>query len=578
MNYYPKTGKELKSLIDKYDAVSFDVWDTLITRTVLYPEDVFSIVESRAERMKISISDFNIHRRDAVFHVTCPNPNLTEIYDAIQNSAGISNEEKRILMELEIRVETEVILLRREMAEILRYAVEQGKKVSLITDMYLPAEIMSSLLKRVGITEYSNLFVSCDYRQLKIEELFSIYKKRVSANTYLHIGDNLKSDIEAAEKWGIDGVLIRKGNDLMRKSSFSKIFDKTETFNEKCMAGLFCAKLFNSPFVEEKMQISDVETLGWLFIAPIISVFMLWLEREMKKEHYDGLLFAARDGYLPQKLFQKIKKEHPYLELPDDMYLLTSRALCTQAGIEDEKDILWLSLVSFNGTVQELLRYRFCLEEKDILVTGDNNELSLTEQVLLHKEKIFSRASELRRNYLMYLKNIGIEAGNKYALFDFVSSGTCQHHLQKFVPFKLEGKYFCRSVITDERAGLNIDSLYLNTGVKQADNLIYENYRYLETIMTSPYPSFRYIDKNLNAVYDKEMRREEELHFVSQVHRAIEEYFDYFIAMCDQNESVSTDLAEMLYDYMKEKDLSITCKTLDNMRLYDDWVRGFSER
>ncbi len=94
--------------------------------------------------------------------------------------------------------------------------------------------------------------------------------------------------------------------------------------------------------------------------------------------------------------------------------------------------------------------------------------------------------------------------------------------------------------------------------------------------MTSPNPSLCYIDEKLEPVYDEETRNEEELQFIEKVHKSIEEYFGYFQGMCDWNEEINVKIAEELYQYMDETYFEITCKTLDSMRLRDDWVREFA--
>ena len=578
MNYYPNDEDVLKKIIDKYEAVSFDIWDTLIARTVLQPEDVFSIVENRAKQMGIEINNFRIHRHEAVFRVVCPNPNIREIYNALQKVTAISDSAKERLMRLEIQAEADVIVPRKKMVEILNYAVWAGKRVNLISDMYLPSEIMEMLLRQVGISNYENLFISCDYRRLKKEGLFSFYREKIQAEAYLHIGDNPDSDICAAEKWGIDTVLIKSGYKLLEESVFASICNRVKTHNERCMAGLFCANLFNNPFAKtEQIKVTSDEDLGWLFIAPIISEFMLWLGKEVQKEEFDGVLFAARDGYLLQKLYYQMQKDCLDIIFPKGIFFLTSRAICTQTGIEDEEDIRWLATVKFNGSEQELLSHRFCLKAeviKPLDETAENN----VGYVLIHKKEILIQASENRRYYLQYMKNQGIEAGKKYIFVDFVSSGTCQYFLERFVPFKMKGKYFCRSITEDKKRKLKIDSLYINNGVEKADSIIYRNYRYLETIMTSPEPSLHHIDENLKVVYGIETRDKEELQFISDVHKSIEKYFEFFHNMCDWNEKISVEVAEELYQYMNEEHVEITCKTLDSMGLWDDWVREFAEK
>lgn len=579
MNYCLDNIISLKAVIDQYDAVSFDIWDTLITRIVLEPEDVFSIVENRAKEMLLKVSDFRKYRHDAVFQVTRANPNIYEIYDALQKATGISDIEKTTLMQLEIQTETEVLMPRQEMIEILKYAIQEGKQVNLITDMYLPENIMKEFLKQAGVLEYNQLFVSCDYRQLKQETLFAVYKEKVQANTYLHIGDNPESDIKAAQKWGIDTVLVKSGYKILAESPFSKICEDAKTHNAKCVAGLFCARVFNSPFIRaDKVKITCCKDMGWLFMAPLISEFMRWLGNEVMKEDYTGVLFASRDGFLPQKLYYQMKKKKWRVKLPEGIYFLTSRALCTLVGADSDDDIRWLAEVKFNGSQRDLLYYRFCLKNEEILPLSGLQVNNNADYVMRHKDKIIVRISELQKNYLEYMEKTGLKNGKKYALFDFVSSGTCQYYLERFAPFEITGKYFCRSIAKDGRDGLQVDSLYVNDGVEKVDSVLYENYRHLETIMTSFEPSLRYIDRNLKAVYDEETRSEEELQFIEEIHAGIEDYFKSFISVCDWEADADTGMAEKLYQYMNDKNVEISCKTLDSMRLRDDWVREFAEK
>ena len=132
MRYCPNSVSELKKIIEEYEAISFDVWDTLITRTVLEPEDAFDIVENRAKEMKIEVPHFRKDRHESFFQVVRDNPNLDELYDAFQKITGVSYEVRETLMNLEVQIESEVIVPRKDMVEILNYAVQLGKKVNLI--------------------------------------------------------------------------------------------------------------------------------------------------------------------------------------------------------------------------------------------------------------------------------------------------------------------------------------------------------------------------------------------------------------------------------------------------------------
>lgn len=56
--YYKKSKEELKKELQQYDAISFDVFDTLIMRRILNPEDIFEMVDARIRIKKIYITDF----------------------------------------------------------------------------------------------------------------------------------------------------------------------------------------------------------------------------------------------------------------------------------------------------------------------------------------------------------------------------------------------------------------------------------------------------------------------------------------------------------------------------------------
>ncbi len=126
---------------------------------------------------------------------------------------------------------------------------------------------------------------------------------------------------------------------------------------------------------------------------------------------------------------------------------------------------------------------------------------------------------------------IGLQKGKKYAFVDFVSSGTCQLLLNKFIPFNIEGLYFCRYNVNDEaKMSLPVKSLFENLIEKYVYcSYSYENYLFLETVMTSLKPSLASVNENGEPVFGTEERSKEELQYVIDVHSAIENYFYEFI-------------------------------------------------
>ena len=74
--------EQLNELLQKYDIISFDIFDTLITRKIYNPDDVFDLMGETLE-----ISDFKKKRKDAENRAReelKKDVNLEEIYEYYQ--------------------------------------------------------------------------------------------------------------------------------------------------------------------------------------------------------------------------------------------------------------------------------------------------------------------------------------------------------------------------------------------------------------------------------------------------------------------------------------------------------------
>ena len=115
--YFTKNFHDLKEETEKHKVISFDVFDTLIMRKVLYPADIFSIVEKRIRKKKkelnFSFMDLRIEA-ERIFYEKKKNPTLEEIYRKLQELSDISNEFREQLLASEIAVEMECIIPRKK--------------------------------------------------------------------------------------------------------------------------------------------------------------------------------------------------------------------------------------------------------------------------------------------------------------------------------------------------------------------------------------------------------------------------------------------------------------------------------
>ncbi len=559
MRLYIDNKKDLLNVIDEYERISFDIFDTLIMRKTLSPDDVFEIMHCKLQGQFPKL-DFVKDRRKAILENDIPNPNIYQIYDKFMELTGLSKKDTTQILKMELELEKSVLIRRDSMVEILQEVKRMGKSICLITDMYLPTEIIVEILNDLQITQYDDILVSCDYRTLKCEELFDCYKKKYDAQSYLHIGDNLYSDIECAQKRNIDCIAIESGLTKFRKSAYGKVEVLAETLSERNILGMFVAKLYNDPFLKSENLHMDLMQISELFINPLVFCMMEDLKNVILRNHYDKILFAARDGYLLKHFYDIMKNEN----YPEGVYFYTSRKAVTNINLENDDQILWLANLPYSYKKEEILSCVFKVEGKDYDESRDYNE-----NILAARTAIIKRSKELGSQYKKYMDNIGLNGG-KYLFVDLVSSGTCQMHLEKIVNGRVEGYYLGKIKTNEvEKEKLKYFSLFKNVDINNIQYGFHKMYYLIESILTSYESSLDYFDEDGKPIFTEEVRSQEQIVALRQIHERMQEYFETMLFMCEGQGQVSCILVDKLIsifleNYVIGRKIQIT--------LRDDWM------
>lgn len=200
-----------KCLIKKYSAISFDIFDTLVERDTSTPSDVFRIVGAQVLGPSLAYNfreDRMAAEQMARERRTDSEVVLCEIYDELKEKYGEKTEE---LMNAEVEEELAVCHPRTSNTAWLRLCLDEGKKVFLVSDMYLPQKIIEMILSSSGIDGYERLYVSGTYRRNKrTGELFRtmLEENGLRAGEVMHIGDSFHADFLGAHKAGLSSVLV----------------------------------------------------------------------------------------------------------------------------------------------------------------------------------------------------------------------------------------------------------------------------------------------------------------------------------------------------------------------------------
>ena len=201
----------------RYRAVSFDIFDTLLERDVDRPVDVFL----RVGDIVLGAGKGEQFRADRIAaRVPAPNGEVTldDIYEALV-AAGYDRAVAEELKTEEVRSELNGCFVKASMKPVFDAALKRGKTVFLISDMYLPPEVISGMAARCGYEGYEKLFVSNEYGVSKRSgKLFGevLREYGLSKKDLIHIGDSIGADLLGARKAGIAALPVARKNRLGR--------------------------------------------------------------------------------------------------------------------------------------------------------------------------------------------------------------------------------------------------------------------------------------------------------------------------------------------------------------------------
>ena len=187
--------------IERHDVVSFDIFYPLLVRKCGAAEKVFAYVA-----IKNGLSGGFVGERiraEKELSQTMA-PKIEDIYRTLSERMQIPQEEGRRLLLEEIEAEKKFLVIREKLAEAFSYAQAKGKKIFLISDMYLSRKVLGQILSEKGIEGYDRLFVSCEHGTDKAGKLFHEALRKAEGKDMLHIGDDEYRDCECAERCGRD--------------------------------------------------------------------------------------------------------------------------------------------------------------------------------------------------------------------------------------------------------------------------------------------------------------------------------------------------------------------------------------
>jgi len=400
--------------------------------------------------------------------------NIHDIYAEFEKITGFEHEVVEQMKQLEMDLEYNLILPRRDMRKIFNGLKKAGKHVILVSDMYLPAEVIKGFLNKCGYEECDEMWVSCECGLRKDQDnIWDAVFAKHEGKRFIHVGDNARSDWQTIVDRRKESYWIMSALDEWKISPYYNKFckyDNGEIVNSLLLGMTLNGGMFNSPFAlnnQAQPEFEESRSWGYSVFGPLFYKFMMWLDDEVDE---DGVIaFLAREGYILEPLYTKIM-EGLGKEAKPHHYLLTSRRAVTVAGIKDWDDVRDIVSKLYRGALSNLLKARLGIglpegvEDRDIVLFEDTPDVidEVMQVIQLQSEELFAHVAEEREAYMKYIKNlIPEDKWEKMTVVDVGYSGTIQYYLAKLLDKKVSGRYLASFGDTKpDKIGCSIEATY----------------------------------------------------------------------------------------------------------------------
>ena len=570
--YLNLTGLEIGYILQTWDYVTFDIFDTLVMRYIAKPSLVNELIRIKVEKLLGRDFDFPKLRLQAESHARekfSHDVNIEEIYKSFAEITKLDEETCRKIRALEVETEIELALPRIEIVDWLNQCVAAKKKVYLISDMYLQTADIEKILSKCGVKGYDKLMISCETGMRKdTAAVWNFLSEQGLTGNLIHIGDNEMSDVQLAGDRKFDTRHVMSAINLFSQTHFgltvlNRIGRDISPY-AGMLLGTFLAKEFNSPFKLKnpgatncKYQVKNFHELGYTFYGVPLLTFILWLIQKTKEDGTERILFLARDGYFLQPLYKFVTKLLKVDELENN-YFYASRRAVTVAGIRKISQAYDLLTLKFEGTVKKFFDVRFGIEiddDRQIALPNDIDGELVKKVIDDNSEKILKRAADERANYEKYISSLG---GNfeKVGVVDMGYSGTIQYHLQRLMQKNFKGYYFATSAanLFQEDAGEVMRGCFTeNDDYGFTQSAVYRYQLLFEAILTAPDAQLQYFDADGKPIFGTPEPAQFSIDDIAEVHEGIKDF--------------CRDVLEHFGEYILQFPI--------DFNFVDAWVRGF---
>jgi len=544
--------------------ISFDIFDTAIIRETFRPKDIFDIIEAKYGN--------NFKESRMLAEKTAREKQGGECgLDSIYNELGENFTEFKYILDeikqMEVALEINHSQPNKDILDFYN-SVKDHYKIVFTSDMYLPLQIINTLLKNAGYQQHS-VYLSGKIGLNKSEgKLFDylLCDLGIKPEELLHIGDNYASDIVSAQKKGINTYYFINNYD--KSHSNKDIADKNivKLYNHKDFSTSFLTRLLS----QKENSSADVYNKIGYYWGIIFYNFTKWVIDEANDRR---ILFNSRDGYIPHKICQEIMgKNSEYIYISRRSSALI--AFNTSYPINHNKNLYFYNTFRFQrvNNIKQLFsciglnsqkvltkikKAGFTCDEDNIEPFKFNSQEiheKLESLLISVQSEIYEHCSSKKQAFIDYLDKLDLN--NNDIFCDIGYNGSIQYCIELLTDIKLDGKYFevyKRSIELDcKKQG------YLSNG----ENLTYGYGGLLESIFSAPHGGVIGYD-DCSPLFFKDSNKR--INILNKVHAGILEFCkDWHKLTKKQDLIIDKDIIKfMVLRFLKEPTLEESKYGLD---------------
>lgn len=452
---------------------TFDVFDTLLTRTLAVPKDLFlelgedlcalELTEGGPERFASLREKAEIEARRQTKH---GEPGLEEIYAVLSALMAWDPKTAGRVMQLELDLEESAIRPVPGMLERVEKARRDGDGVAFLSDMYLPGAFIRGKLRKAGFLKNDKeLYLSSEIHASKwTGEMYERVRSDLGpVEAWTHVGDHPQSDVQVPAGLGISASLFERAHPTRFEALTRMSEQGAPILSRSRLAGAMRLARLENP--EQDAHRRVVWDTASSVIGPLLFGFVQWCLDQAETHGIKRLYFVSRDGQILHRMARKIADAWGYdIEC---RYLFGSRQAWHPAAVGrlDPGDLEWIltptTFLSVNRVFDRVgmkpEAHARTLEEGGFARGAWDENLDEESRARLGrlileeplKSAVENEAASKRDLALEYMRQEGLLDGTPWAMADIGWHGRLQDSLTKLlrrasegVPARMAGFYF----------------------------------------------------------------------------------------------------------------------------------------